>query len=219
MSADRNAEAASTHSIEDSGGAGIRGIFEDNGVASSDEGFGDEVESLLAAVGDEKRLVFGRDAVLAQKIEKGFFQSRETIGSAKVENVVAFAAKRGMGAGLEFFHGKKFGRGTSHDKRERVFGSFGGKAREDFFAAFIGEEKFPTQAVVAVQRRRRGRRDFQAVAIALDEGAATDVPLNEAFGFQFGVGVGDGGAMNAEHLREFAAGGNAIAGAKVTRVD
>ena len=52
---------------------------------------------------------------------------------------------------------------------------------------------------MAIQRGRRGRRDFQAVAVAADEGAAADVALDEAFGFEFGVGVGDGGAMNAEH--------------------
>ena len=57
---------------------------------------------------------------------------------------------------------------------------------------------------------------FQPVAVALDEGATADVSLDEAFGLEFGVGVGDGGAMNTEHLREFAAGGNAVAGAKVT---
>jgi hypothetical protein len=44
---------------------------------------------------------------------------------------------------------------------------------------------------------RRGRRDFQAIAIGADKSAAADVTLDEAFGFKFGVGIGDGGAMDA----------------------
>jgi ABC-type ATPase involved in cell division len=43
--------------------------------------------------------------------------------------------------------------------------------------------------------------------------------LDEALGLEFSVGVGDGGAMNTEHLREFAAGGNAVARPKVTSVN
>ena len=72
---------------------------------------------------------------------------------------------------------------------------------------------------MTVERRRSRRRDFQAVAIVADEGAAADVALDQTFGFEFGVSVGDGGAMNAQHCGEFAAGGNAVAGAKVTGVD
>jgi len=72
---------------------------------------------------------------------------------------------------------------------------------------------------MAIQGRRRWRRDFQAVAIAADEGAAADVSLDKAFGLEFGVGVGHSSAMDTEHLREFAAGGNAVAGVKVTGVN
>ena len=72
---------------------------------------------------------------------------------------------------------------------------------------------------MTIQGRRRWRRNFQAVAIAADEGAAADVPLNEAFRLEFRVGVGYSGAMDTEHLREFAAGGNAVAGVKVTGVN
>ena len=66
---------------------------------------------------------------------------------------------------------------------------------------------------------RRGRRDFQAVAIGADEGAAADVALDEAFGFEFGVGIGDGGAMDAEGESEFAAGGDAVTRTQIARVD
>ena len=58
-----------------------------------------------------------------------------------------------------------------------------------------------------------------AVAVATDERAATYVPLYKTFGFEFGVGVGDGGAMNAQHGGELAAGGDAVARAEVAGVD
>jgi len=36
--------------------------------------------------------------------------------------------------------------------------------------------------------------------------------LNQAFGFQFGIGIRHGGAVNAKHGRELTAGWNAVAG-------
>jgi hypothetical protein len=97
-------------------------------------------------------------------------------------------------------------------------GSIGGETGEDFVAAFVGEEEFPAEAIVAIERRRR-RADLQTIAIAANERAAANVPLDKAFGLEFGVGVGNGGAMDTKHLREFAAGGNAVAGVKVTGVN
>jgi hypothetical protein len=55
--------------------------------------------------------------------------------------------------------------------------------------------------------------------MAHDEGAAADMALNETLGFELGIGVGDGGAVNAKDLGEFPTGRNAVAGAKVTRVN
>ena len=104
-------------------------------------------------------------------------------------------------------------------KERASSGAAGGEAAEDFVAALVGEEEFPADAVVAVEDGGRGRRDFQAVAVAADEGAAADVALDQAFGFEFGVGVGDGGAMNAQHGGELAAGGDAVAGAQIAGVD
>ena len=43
--------------------------------------------------------------------------------------------------------------------------------------------------------------------------------LDQAFGFEFGVGVGDGGAVDAELPGEFTAGGNAVAGAELAGMD
>ena len=50
-------------------------------------------------------------------------------------------------------------------------------------------------------------RDGRAANIC----AAADVALDQAFGFEFGVGIRDGGAMDAELRSEFAAGGDAVA--------
>ena len=54
---------------------------------------------------------------------------------------------------------------------------------------------------------------------AANIGAAADVALNQAFGFEFGVGVCDGGAVNAELCSEFAAGGDAVAVAQFAAMD
>jgi len=43
--------------------------------------------------------------------------------------------------------------------------------------------------------------------------------LDEAFGFEFGIGVGDGGAMDAEGKSEFTTGGDAVTGTKIAGVD
>jgi len=120
---------------------------------------------------------------------------------------------------LQFFHREKFGSGARHDERERVLWSRGGEAGKNLFAAFIGEEKFPAETIAVVEDGRRWRRDFQAVAIGADKSAAADVALDEAFGFEFGIGVGDSGAMDTEGKSEFAAGGDAVTGTQIASVD
>jgi len=70
-----------------------------------------------------------------------------------------------------------------------------------------------------VENGRRRSGNFQAIAIGADEGAAADVSLDEALGFEFGVGIGDGGAMDAESESEFAASGDAVTGTKIAGVD
>jgi len=45
------------------------------------------------------------------------------------------------------------------------------------------------------------------------------VALDEAFGFEFGVGIGDGGAMDTEGESEFPAGGDAVTGTQIASVD
>ena len=198
MGAHRNAEATRASTMKNGGGAGIGGIFEDDGIAGAHEGFGDEVESLLASGSDQKSFVLGGNAVVVEKLEQGFFEGRVTIAGTEIKDFGAFPAKSGVRAGLQFLHGEKFGSGARHNEGERVLWSRGGETGEDFFAAFIGEEKFPAEAIAIVEDGGGGRRNFQAVAIGADESAAADVALDQAFGFEFGVGVGDGGAMDAE---------------------
>ena len=124
-----------------------------------------------------------------------------------------------MHAGRQFFDGEKFLGGPRHDERKSFSRRSGSEAAEHFFAAFVGEEQFPANAAIAIEHRRRGRSDFKAVAIAANVCAAADVALDQAFGFEFGVGVGDGGAMHAEHGGEFAAGGDAVAVTQIAGMD
>ena len=45
------------------------------------------------------------------------------------------------------------------------------------------------------------------------------MPLDEALGFELSVGIGDGGAVNTENLRKFAAGRNAVTRTEVPSVN
>src|SRR5256885_3119172 len=56
--------------------------------------FADQVEGLLASIGDEQIFVFGRDAVVMQHLEQRFFQGRIAVRRAKIQHLRAFAAKR-----------------------------------------------------------------------------------------------------------------------------
>ena len=61
----------------------------------------------------------------------------------------------------------------------------------------------------------RKRGNFSRRAFAANEGASPDVAADEPFGFELGVRVGNGGAVNAQLHGEFAAGGNAFARAQI----
>src|ERR1700739_883096 len=95
MRAHRNADAARVDAAENGRGTGVSGIFENDGVTGANKSFGDEIQRLLAAVGDEKRFVFRGDAVAMQKLQNGFLERRIAIGSAEIENFLAFPAADG----------------------------------------------------------------------------------------------------------------------------
>ncbi len=63
MSIDRNTQAARPGTIENRTCTGIRRIFQDHAIAGTHERFADEIESLLAAIGDEEVFVFGGNAI------------------------------------------------------------------------------------------------------------------------------------------------------------
>ena len=108
--------------------------------------------------------------------------------------------------------------GTGHYKRERIHRRAGREAAQHFVAPLIGEEQFPANAVSAIQDGRRRRRNLEAIAVATNKGAAADMTLDQPFRFELRIGVRNGGAVNTEHCREFAASGNAVAGPQIAGV-
>ena len=153
-----------------------------------------------------------------QHLEQRLFQRGIAVRRTQIEHFRAFAAKHRIHANLQFFDGKKFFSRARHHKGERIFRHVSREAAKDFLSAFIGEKQLPANPPVAIQHRRRGRRDLQSVTVSLDERAASDVALNQAFGFQLGVSIRYRGAVNAEHGRELAARRNAVAGTQISRV-
>ena len=108
------------------------------------------VERLLAAAGDEEIFVFRGNAVAAEEFEQSFFEGRVAVAGAEREDVAGFAAEDGVDAVHQLIDREKFGGGARHDERESVFGGGGGEAAQGFVAAFVGEEEFPADTVVAV---------------------------------------------------------------------
>src|SRR5882762_6701492 len=206
----RNGEAPRTRSMENRHRSRIRRVFHNHGIARTHKRFADQVEGLLASIGDEQVFIFGRDSVVMQQLEQRLFQGRITIRRTTIQHVRPFAAKHRVHAGLQLFDGKELLCRTRHHKRERIFWHIGSEPAEDLFPAFIGEEQFPPNSSVSIQDRRRGRRDLQSVAVALDERAASHMALNQPFRFQLGVSVRHRRAVNAEHGRKLTAGRNAV---------
>ena len=205
--------------MEDRHRSRIRGVFHNHGIARTHKGFADQIEGLLAAVGNEQIFILGCNTVAVQHLEQCRFQRRIAIRRTKIQHLRPFAAKHGVHASLEFFDRKELLCRAGHHKRKCIFRNIGSETAEDFFAAFIGKEQFPADAPVSIQNWRCRRGDLQAVTVSLNERTASHVALNETFRFQLGVGIGYRGAMNAEHGREFTAGRNAIARAQISGVD
>ena len=95
-----------------------------------------------------------------QHLEQCRFQRRVAIRRAKIQDFRAFAPQHGVHASLQFFDGKKFFSRTCHHKRERTLRHVGSEPAQDFFPAFISEEQLPADSAVAVQDRRRRRRNL-----------------------------------------------------------
>ena len=151
-----------------------------------------------------------------QQFQQGGLQRGIAVRGAQRQDVRAFAPQHGVYANLQLVNGEKFRRGTRHHERQSISRHPRGQPAQYLFSAFIGKQQFPTNASVATQHRRSRRRDFQAVAISLDERAAAHVPLNQPFRFQFRVRVRHRGAVYAQHGGQFAACRNAVARAQIT---
>jgi hypothetical protein len=95
----------------------------------------------------------------------------------------------------------------------------GGQPAQNLFTSLIGEEEFPADPITAVQHGWRRRRNLQAIAISLDERAASDVTLNQPLGFQFRIGVRHGRAVDSQHRCQFPTGWNPVTLPQVTCVN
>jgi len=197
----------------------IRRVFHDYGIARTHKRFTDQIERLLAAIGDQQVFIFGRDAIVMQHLEQSLFQRRIAVRRPKIQHFRRFALQHGVHASLQFLNREKFFRRSRHDKGQRIFRQIGRQTAKHLFSSLIGEEQLPPDSAISIQHRRRRRSDLQSVAISLDERAAPNVSLNQSFRFEFSVGVRHGGAVHAEHSRKLAAGRNAVTGAQIARMN
>src|SRR5262249_41925033 len=157
--------------VENSYSSRISGIFENDRIPGPNKRFADEVERLLATVGNEQILVFRCDAVAPQHLEQGFFQRRVPVRGAQIQNVAAFAPQNAGDARLQLFYREKLLRGTRHDKGQGPFRYAGGQSRKNFFTPIVGKEQLPTHALMTVQHRRSRGSDLQTIAIATNKGS------------------------------------------------
>ena len=156
----------------------IRRVFHNHGIAGTHKCFADQIERLLASIGDEQVFIFRRDAVVMQHLQQRLFQGRIAVRRTKIQHLRAFAAKHRVNASLQLLDGKELLCRTRHHKRERIFRHIGSETAEDLLPAFIGEEQFPPDSPVSIQDRRRRRRNLQPVTVSFDERAASYVALN-----------------------------------------
>src|SRR5262249_43705959 len=150
---------------------------------------------------------------------QSLLQWRIAVGRTKIQDIDRFAAQHRVDAELQLLDGKVLRCRTRHHKGNRVHRHTRHDAIQNLLAAFIGKKQLPTDAFAATKHGRRGGSDFQAIAVAANKGAAANMALNESFRFEFGVGVRNGCAVNAEHRGELAARWDAVARAQITGMD
>ena len=212
----RHSQAARPRPMENRHRARVGRIFHNHGIARTHKRFADQIERLLAPIGDEQIFVSRRDSVVMQQIQQSRFQRRIAIGRTQGQNFPALAPQHRVHTDLQFLNGEKFRRGTSHNERQSAVRHTGGQPAQHFLAALIGKQQFPADASIAIQNWRSRRGDLQTVAISLDKRPAAHVSLDQSFRFQFGVGIGHGGSVHAEHGRQLAACRDAVARAQIT---
>src|SRR6202045_2901380 len=69
----RNGQAPRAPSVEDPHRSRIRRVFHNHGIARTHKRFADQIEGLLASIGDEQIFIFGRDTVVMQHLEQRLY--------------------------------------------------------------------------------------------------------------------------------------------------
>src|SRR5580700_6643800 len=88
---DRHSETTCARAVEDRHGPRVSRILENHRIARPHECFADDVQRLLATVGDEKIFVLGRDAIAAKMVEQRFLQRPISIRRSELQNLRGFA--------------------------------------------------------------------------------------------------------------------------------
>ena len=101
----------------------------------------------------------------------------------------------------------------SDDKRDSARRHGAEQAVERIVAALIGKERLPANGPPGTTDGGGGAI-CKRPPVCANESAAADMTFDQPFGFQFRIGIGHRGAVHAQMLREFAACGNAVAGAQ-----
>jgi hypothetical protein len=216
-----NGQAAHASGGKNRDGARIRGTFENYRIARPKNRFAEKIEGLLASVGDQQLFRPYGHAFRREHHDDLFFERLVSIGVSELQDSASVGAEDGVGAAANLLDREKFFGRARGDKGDGVARDVRGEAAQSGFAALVGEERFPAYTAVfaAVAVRADCRGEGAGRGVSTDECAAADVAFDKAFGFQLGVGVGYGGAVDAQLLGQFAAGGNAIAQAQFAGMD
>ena len=214
---DAHGERANARAGENCDRARIGGILERDRIARAQKRLADKVDRLLAAVGDQQLLVADVQAFAAKHFDQQPLERFVAVRRAKLQNAAAFVAQHGIATAAEFFDREEFTRRPRNRERDGAWRNIRHQAAQAIFAALVGKQRFPAQrTAVAIRARRRRELLHRRVA---NECAATHVPLDQPFGFEFGIGVRDRRAVHAELTGKLAARGYAIAGAKLARMN
>ena len=89
---DRHGEHAGAGAGKNGNCAGIGGIFQRDGVTGTQKRFADQVDGLLAAVGDQELLGANVLPFAPEPIDKLLAQRLVAVGRAERKNAAAFAA-------------------------------------------------------------------------------------------------------------------------------
>ena len=173
-----------------------------------------QIDRLLAAVRDQQLLACGRSCPRRETSPSTRASTARIHPSNRAAELAGHRceARSSCSAGIPP-PGKISSRGPRLRERNRSRRNVRHQAAQPFFAALVGEKRFPSQVAAAVAIRARRRRELLHGHRA-NIRSAPHVTLNQAFGFEFGVSIRHRGSVNAEVRGQFAARRNAISGAQ-----